>query len=80
MVLFVRLKFAFLPAALETVPDFEFIAVNPLMRLLLPSSIGLLLRARARLSGSEPELSSLIEGGEVTRRFARAADRVTGPK
>lgn len=47
---------------------------------LRPSSRGLLLRGRARFSGSEPEpsASSLTEG-EVTR-VARDRDLVIGPK
>lgn len=45
------------------------------------SSRGLLLRGRARFSGSEPELSasSRTGGGEVTL-VARDSDLVMGPK
>jgi hypothetical protein len=56
------------------------IGVMPLIRLRLPSSIGLRLLVRARFSRSELELSSSIGGGDGARRFARAAERVTGPK
>jgi hypothetical protein len=73
----------FEPAA-ELIPDLLFTVVRPLMRRLrLPSANnGLLLRVRARLSGSElePSASSSIGGGEVTLRVARDTERVTGPK
>lgn len=57
-----------------------FIAVRPLIRLLPPWRIGLRLLARALFSGSDPDESSSIGGGEGGRLFLRAAERVTGPK
>lgn len=57
--------------------------VNPLILLLPnpPSSMGLRLLARARFSGSEPDESSSIGGGDCTRfLFLRVDERVTGPK
>lgn len=72
-----------LPAA-DGIPDFELIAVKPLIRLLfmpVPSRTGLRLLARARFSGSrsEPELSSSGIVGDFARE-PRAIERVMGPK
>lgn len=59
----------------------ESIVVNGANFALRPSSRGLLLRGRARFSGSKPEpsTSALTGGGEVTRA-ARDRDLVIGPK
>ena len=58
-----------------------FTAVIPPIRFLFPSNNGLRLLARARFSGSDPDESSSIGGGDCTRpAFLRAAERVVGPK
>jgi hypothetical protein len=62
------------------VPFICRLLARALIRRLPPTfPTGLRLLVRALLSGSEPDESSSIGGGDVTRCL-RVAERVTGPK